>query len=85
MIKLLLNIGSKKLVPNNDKLMIALHNIGLAHCLNILVVSDHGAASASCSSSFYLESFVPNITAKAHVFTGAVGRLRAVSGDRGKA
>lgn len=65
-----------------DKLMIALHNIGLAHCLNILVVSDHGAASASCSSSFYLESFVPNITAKAHVFTGAVGRLRAVSGDR---
>lgn len=63
--------------------MTSLHNIGLAHCLNILVVSDHGAAPASCSSTFYLESFVPDITKKANVFTGAVGRLRAAN-DSGK-
>ncbi|XP_047491362.1 venom phosphodiesterase-like [Penaeus chinensis] len=65
-----------------EKLMIALNNTNLVQCLNILVVSDHGAATASCSSSFYLESFFPNITKKAEVFTGAVGRLRAASGDK---
>ncbi|XP_063593614.1 ectonucleotide pyrophosphatase/phosphodiesterase family member 1-like [Penaeus indicus] len=73
-----LNLVDKEI----EKLMIALNATGLARCLNTLVVSDHGAASASCASSFYLESFYPNITAKAKVYTGAVGRLRAASGNK---
>lgn len=63
-----------------DSLMITLHRQKLAHCINILLVSDHGAAPASCTSSFYLETFITDIEEKARVFTGAVGRLRVLTG-----
>ncbi|XP_071546303.1 venom phosphodiesterase 2-like [Panulirus ornatus] len=63
-----------------DDLLSSLYRHNVAHCINILLVSDHGAAPASCTSSFYLETFISDIEQKAHVYTGAVGRLRAVSG-----
>ncbi|XP_045599499.2 venom phosphodiesterase 2 [Procambarus clarkii] len=63
-----------------DGMLGKLHIHGLANCINILLVSDHGAAPASCTSSFYLETFISDIEQKAHVYAGAVGRLRVVSG-----
>lgn len=59
-----------------DEIMNYLHKNNLAHCINLMIVSDHGAAPVSCSDNFHLETFISNIEAIAHVYTGAVGRLR---------
>lgn len=67
-----------------DLLMSSLKDLDRAGCVNILVVSDHGATPATCSSSFYLETFLSNIDEKANVYTGAVGRLRTIPGGTGK-
>lgn len=50
----------------------------------MLVVSDHGATPATCSSSFYLETFLSSINEPPQVYTGAVGRLRTIPGGTGK-
>ncbi|KAG7154958.1 Ectonucleotide pyrophosphatase/phosphodiesterase family member 2-like [Homarus americanus] len=63
-----------------DEIFGSLYRRNLTHCINVILVSDHGAAQASCTSSFYLETFISDIDAKAHVYAGAVGRLRAVNG-----
>lgn len=60
-----------------DELMNYLHENNLAHCINVMVVSDHGVAPFSCSDNFYMNSFMADIDKQAHVYTGAVGRLRA--------
>lgn len=65
-----------------DELMNYLHEIHLAHCINIMVVSDHGVAPVSCTDNFFLNSFNETIERQAYVYTGAVGRLRAKDGKK---
>lgn len=67
-----------------DLLMSSLKDLDLAGCINILVVSDHGATPATCSSSFYLETFLSGIEEQPQVYTGAVGRLRTIPGGKSK-
>lgn len=64
-----------------DELMNYLYENNLAHCINLMVVSDHGVAPVSCSDNFHLETFIGNIDAIAHVYTGAVGRLRTKNSE----
>ncbi|KAG0722854.1 Ectonucleotide pyrophosphatase/phosphodiesterase family member 1 [Chionoecetes opilio] len=65
-----------------DELMNYLHQHKLAHCVNVMVVSDHGVIPFSCSNNFHLETFMPEIEKEVHVFTGAVGRLRSKSNKK---
>ena len=64
-----------------DELMNFLHQQELAHCLNVMVVSDHGVAPSSCKDNFHVKSFEDDIEKKADIYTGAVGRLRAKERD----
>lgn len=65
-----------------DELMNSLHKHKLAHCMNVMVVSDHGVAPVTCTDNFFLEAFTHDIDNLTHVYTGAVGRLRAKEGGK---
>lgn len=60
-----------------DELMNNLHKHNLAHCMNVMVVSDHGVAPVICTDNFFLDAFDQDIENLAYVYTGAVGRLRS--------
>lgn len=59
-----------------DELMNSLHEENLAHCINVMVLSDHGVAPYSCSNNFHMRTFMENIESEVHIYAGAVGRLR---------
>ncbi|XP_045621686.2 venom phosphodiesterase isoform X1 [Procambarus clarkii] len=49
---------------------------GLLHCVNILLVADHGMAQAGPHNVISLDQFVPEIRDLADVFFGATSRIR---------
>ncbi|XP_076060627.1 venom phosphodiesterase 2-like isoform X2 [Oratosquilla oratoria] len=61
-----------------DLLMSSLHRLNLTQCVNIMMVSDHGVARSTCSSSIRLEEYVPDIEKRARVTPGAVGRMQVL-------
>ncbi|KAK8720023.1 hypothetical protein OTU49_013618, partial [Cherax quadricarinatus] len=57
-------------------LMAGLAERDLLHCVNILLVADHGMANADPDKVIKLEQYVPEISEFADVFFGASGRIR---------
>lgn len=71
-------LNEKLQVVDNEisRLMEGLAERQLEHCVNILVVSDHGMAQSGPDKVISLERFVPEIDMEADVFSGASPGIR---------
>lgn len=66
------------------RLLDKLETLGLIPCVNIIVVADHGMASAGENRTIDLVEYIEDIEQSAYIYSGAFGRINPKNDSDGE-
>ena len=66
-----------------EQLVSGLEKLGLSSCVNMIIVADHGGATAGFDKLIKLNKYIPNLKDKVYFYGGPFSRLVPKSDKHG--
>ena len=65
-------------------LVTGLYDLGLSSCVNLIILADHGGATAGFNKIIHLDEYIDHLYDKAYFFGGAFSRINLKYKSQGR-